>query len=102
MTKRVIYEGISAGAVKVGFYSTENRYKGVASALGLTKVKAASEGVNPAKGANGALLAIRANLENGKSVVLYCTGAKAASALKGVKGKNVNGSKVRTASFVRK
>ncbi|WP_055074412.1 hypothetical protein [Pseudanabaena sp. 'Roaring Creek'] len=101
MGARVIYEGSGAGSVKVGFYSQENRYKSVASALGLKKVKSASEGVNPAKGASGVLPKLRANLENGKSVVLYFAPDKAASVLKGVKGKNVNGSKVRTASFLR-
>lgn len=101
MAARVIYEGKFAGTAKTGFYSVENRYKSVASALGLSKVKAASEGVTPSRGANGQLPKIRVNLENGKSAVLYFAPEKAASVLKGVKGKNVNGSKVRTATFIR-
>ncbi len=99
--KRVIYEGVSAGTTKVGFYTNDKRYTSVASALGLKKVTSASEGVNPARGANGSLVPVRANLENGKSVLLYCAAAKVASVLKAIKGKTVNGSKVRTASFTR-
>ncbi len=96
---RVIYEGTAAGSVKVGFYTNESRYKGVATALGLKKVKTASEGVRPGKGVRGALVKVRANLENGKSVLLNCSADKVASVQKAIKGKSINGSKVRTVSF---
>ena len=70
---RVIYEGTGSGSIKVGFYTSDARYKSVATGLGLKKVKQATEGVRPGKGVRGALVKVRANLENGKSVLLNCS-----------------------------
>lgn len=96
---REIYQ--SKGTTKVAFYSNPERYKSVASDLGLEKKKpnGLAEGVRPAKGASGALARLRANLENGKSVLLYCDPTKLGTALKAIRGKKVNGSKVRSTSL---
>lgn len=90
----------TTGAIKVAFYTSKARYKSVASDLGLASIKpnALADGVRPGKGGAGLLAIVNANLENGKSTQLYCAPDKLGTALKALKGKKVNGVKIRSTS----
>lgn len=105
MAKFPLFHGTGIDGKKYGFRASDKAYpSAITGDLGLTKVAANGTVPNdvtllPDNQVKGFFIRIRLSLQSGKSVTKFAAANKG-SALKALKGKSTNGSKIVNVQFV--